>query len=234
MSLHGRRLRGLFVSGTDTGVGKTVVACALVRALGARGIDVGVMKPVETGVGDAGPLDAQALRAAARVDDSLDLICPLRFPLPAAPSVAARAAGCTIDPGAIHEAFSMLQKRHDLVIVEGAGGLLVPLFQGPGGLDMAGLASALDLPVLLVARACLGTINHTLLSVELIRSRGLDLAGVVISHSSGEISAADAANLEALRSHLGNLLCGEIPALAPGEEATGDFIDIDALLQTEP
>ena len=209
------------------------MACALVRGLRAKGIDVGVMKPVETGVGEGGPLDALALRAAAGVDDPLDLICPLRFALPAAPSVAARAAAVAIDLRVIQDAWTDLCGRHEVIVVEGAGGLLVPIVEGPRGLDMAGLARALELPLLLVARASLGTINHTLLSIELARSRGLDLAGVVISHSAGEISSPDAANLEALRTALGELLRGEIPALPTGEVASLHGSDIDALFQLE-
>ena len=99
-------MRGLFITGTDTGVGKTFVSCALARGLRAAGVDVGVMKPIETGVPAEGPEDARALRLAAGVDDPLDLICPVRFPLPASPEAAARAEGQTVSLAPIHDAFT--------------------------------------------------------------------------------------------------------------------------------
>jgi len=195
-------------------VGKTLVACALVRALRAAGHDVGVMKPAETGVGPEGPLDARALRAAAGVGDALEEICPIRLPLAAAPEVAAAQEGASIDPARIQKAYEVLAGRHPRMVVEGAGGLLVPLAPG---LTMAELAGQLGLPVVLVARAALGTINHTLLSLEALETRGLPLAGVVISHGGGVLGDADSQNLAALRSLLGGRLVGEIPLLAPGQ-----------------
>ena len=222
-----RSVRGLFVTGTDTGVGKTLVACAVVRTLRARELDVGVMKPVETGVGEAGPLDALALRHAAGNLDPVELICPQTFALAAAPRVAARAAEQTVDLLAIRSAYSEICKRHELVVVEGAGGLLVPLSDE---LDMADLAGELCLPLLVVARASLGTINHTLLTLEVARERGLEVAGVVISHGSGSLSYADVANLEELRFALGERLRGEIPTLREGELPGTTTLDIDGLL----
>jgi len=219
--------RGLFVTGTDTGVGKTLVACALAAALRARGIDVGAMKPVETGVGPEGPSDAQALAAAARAGDPLDAVCPQRFALPAAPSVAAAEAGCRVDLGAIRRAFDALARRHEWLVVEGAGGLLVPLHDD---FTMGELARELELPLLVVARAALGTINHTRLTLEAAAARGLRVAGVVISHGAVPIAPADAANLGALRGALGRLLRGEIPTLADGESVPAGAIDIDGLL----
>jgi dethiobiotin synthetase len=117
------RTRGFFVSGTDTGVGKTLVACALVRAMRRRGLDVGVMKPIETGVGAAGPLDAQALRSAAAASEPLEEICPQSFALPAAPTVAAASEGRAVEVDAIRDAFARLSGRHDWLVAEGAGGL---------------------------------------------------------------------------------------------------------------
>ena len=204
---------GWFVTGTDTGVGKTVVACALVRRLRAAGRDVGVMKPAETGVGPDGPLDAMALREAAGVSDPLDEICPIQLALPAAPNVAAAEAGRTLKLETVTTAYAGLRARHETLVVEGAGGLLVPLLDG---FTMADLAAELGLPVLVAARAALGTINHTLLTLEAIERRGLPLAGVVVSHAGGVLSDADARNLEALKRALGERLVGEIPPLAPG------------------
>jgi len=199
----------IFVTGTDTGVGKTYVTCALARGLRAEGVDVGVMKPVETGVTNAGPEDAIALRAAAGVDDALDLICPLQYAMPAAPQAAARAEGRDLSLAAIDDAYATLRARHDIILVEGAGGLLVPF---DSRTTMADLALRFGLPVLLVARTSLGTINHTLLSIEVCEQRGLDLLGVVFSHATGILSDADTANLHVLRDTLGERLIGEVPA----------------------
>lgn len=218
---------GFFVTGTDTGVGKTVVACALVRALRGAGFDVGAMKPIETGVGEAGPLDALALRAAAGNADPLDDVCPIQFSLPAAPNVAAAHQGKKIDLEEVHEAFHRLTARHAAVVVEGAGGILVPTVTGS---TMADLARDLKLPLVIAARAALGTINHTLLTLEAARSRGLDVAGVVISCSGGALSQADAANLQALRVELGPLLLGEIPPLPESGEADATGIELGPLL----
>lgn len=207
-------MSGVFVTGTDTGAGKTVVACTLAGALRAAGVDVGVLKPAETGVGDEGPLDALALREAAGCDDPLSDVCPQRFAMPAAPTVAAAAEGRSVDASAILAAYARIRERHAFVVVEGAGGLLVP---ATAELDMAGLAAALGLPILIAARAALGTINHTLLTLEAAERRGLTVAGVVVSHTEGVLSDADSRNLAALRASLGARLLAEIPPLAAGE-----------------
>jgi dethiobiotin synthetase len=219
--------RGWFVTGTDTGVGKTVVSCALAAALRRAGWRVGVMKPVETGVGESGPLDAQTLRTAAGCDTPLEIVCPQRFALPAAPSVAAAREGLEVDLSAIRHAFDAIRAAHDAVVVEGAGGLLVPVRRG---FTMADLAAVLGLPVLVVARARLGTVNHTCLTLEALRGRGLRLAGVVVSHADGPLSPADAANLLALEELLGRDLVGVIPPLRPGELPADDALDLGRLL----
>ena len=223
--------RGLFISGTDTGVGKTVVACAIARGLVRRGLDVGVLKPAETGVGADGPLDARALRQAAGAGDPLERVCPQQFALPAAPTVAAAAESRDVDLGAMDAAFQALRASHEILLVEGAGGLLVPV---TAKLCMADLAARWDLPVVVAARAALGTINHTLLTLEALQRRGLALACVVVCHSGGPLSHADAANLAALRAALGALLVGEIPPLAPGAQPDTDALDLDALLDHLP
>jgi len=223
--------RGCFVTGTDTGVGKTVAGRAIVCALRARGVDVGVLKPIETGVGDAGPLDAIALRDAAGARDSLDDVCPQRFALPAAPTVAAEAEGRRVDLGAVDRAFARIAARHEFTVVEGAGGLLVPVADG---LTMGDLAARMSLPLIVVARAALGTINHTLLTLEAAAARDLDVLGVVISHSDGALSAPDRANLEALRQALGARVIGEIPPLDPGADPSQDAIDVGPLLAFTP
>lgn len=219
--------RGFFVTGTDTGVGKTVVACELLRRLRARGLDAGAMKPAETGVGPEGPLDALALREASGSGDPLEQICPQQLALPAAPAVAAEVEGRRVDLGAIRYAFAKLAARHAWMVVEGAGGLLVPL---SATVSMADLARDLGLPLIVVARARLGTINHTLLTLEAAAARGLAVAGVVVSHAEGALSPADASNLGALRAALGSGLVGEIPPLDAGAEVPESALDLDALL----
>jgi dethiobiotin synthetase len=219
--------RGLFVTGTDTGVGKTVVACALVRALRARGIAAGAMKPIETGVGPEGPADAIALRAAAGGGDPLADVCPVQLALPAAPVAAARAEGRTVDLAAIDAAYARLRARCDFLVVEGAGGLLVPVDEK---LAMADLAQRFALPLLVVSRAALGAINHTRLTLEAARARSLAVAGVVICHGAAPIPEADLANLDVLRRELGTALIGEIPPLAAGVLPAPQHLDLDALI----
>jgi dethiobiotin synthetase len=186
------------------------------------------MKPVETGAGAAGPLDARALREAAGVSDPLELVCPFALALPAAPTVAAADEGRAIDLAVIGRSFATLASRHACIVVEGAGGLLVPITDGANTAD---LARALALPLLVVARASLGTINHTLLTLESARTHALRIAGVVISHPGGTLTRADAANLGALRVALGELLVGEIPPLRAGEAPAADALDLDAILE---
>ena len=222
------RTAGIFVTGTDTGVGKTVVSRALIAAFGKVGLRVGGMKPIETGVGEAGPLDAIALRDAGGLTDPLDTICPQQFALPAAPNAAALAEKRDVDLASIDAAFERIATGRELVVVEGAGGLLVPIRDS---WTMAELARRLELPLLVVARASLGTINHTALTLEVAASKQLPVLGVIVSHAGGPISAADASNLLALKKILGDQLIGEIPSLGPKESPPPDAIDIDALTQ---
>ena len=201
-------MSAVFVSGTDTGCGKTAVACALARSLRAAGKRVRVLKPIETGCVDGIPADARALAEAAGDDAPLERLCPYRFALPAAPEVAARAEGIAIDLARIESALALADKDADLVIVEGAGGLLVPIAPG---LDMAGLARHLGLPLLVATRATLGTINHTLLTLEAARARGLRVLGVVVSHASAALSPAERRNLDLLLERLPVPLLCELP-----------------------
>lgn len=196
-------MNALFVSGTDTGCGKTRVACALARGLRAAGLRIRVLKPVETGCaereGSLVPADALALAAAAGDDAPLERLCPYRLRLAAAPEVAARAQGIELESARIAGALALARAGADAVLVEGAGGLLVPL---GAELDMAGLARDLELPVLIVARARLGTLNHTLLTLEAAAARGLHVLGVAISHTCAALGEGELRNLDALRARL--------------------------------
>jgi dethiobiotin synthetase len=174
-------MRGLFVTGTDTGVGKTEVAAALVAGWRARGLDVGAMKPAQSGVEDGLPTDADRLRAAAGGADPAGLVCPYSLRAPLAPAVAARLEGVEISFGHLLACAAELGRRHQALVVEGAGGLLVPLTDRE---TYADLAVALRMPVLVVARAGLGTVNHAALTCEALRARGLAVAGVVLNRAS--------------------------------------------------
>lgn len=183
---------GVMVTGTDTGVGKTVVAGALAAALRARGIDCGVMKPIQTGAGivDGGRIspDARFLTLAAGVADPADLVCPVLLDAAAAPAVAAADAGEEIHILPILDAFETLSASHELMIVEGAGGLAVPVV---GKYLLADLMLELELPLIVVARASLGTINHTLLTIHFARQHGLTVLGIVINGYPAEPDLAE-------------------------------------------
>jgi dethiobiotin synthetase len=167
----------LAITGTDTGVGKTVIGCAISAALVARGVRVGVMKPAETGLGDSGQSDAELLARSANCDLDLRLIRPYAFEPPLAPLSASRLAGTEIRLDVIESAAREIQSSHDRVLVEGAGGLLVPL---AADLDYATLFSRLGARLLIVARNKLGTVNHTLLTLRVARSTGLDVVAIVL------------------------------------------------------
>ena len=173
--------RGIFVTGTDTGVGKTIVAATIARLLKINGVSVGVMKPVTSGCHEEnGRLvseDARLLCQAVGIEVSED-IAPYRLREAVAPADAARLDGVRIDFSAIKAAYDRLASRYQYVIVEGAGGLMVPL---SGGLLVADLARELELPLLVVARPGLGTINHTVLTCFAAQQMGLKIAGVIIN-----------------------------------------------------
>ncbi len=181
--------RGIFITGTDTEIGKTVIAGGLVAALKTAGTDVGVMKPIATGGislppcrgGVEGRLvseDALFLKRAAQVDDDLDLINPICLRHPLAPSVAAEIEGVSIDLRRIDTAFDQLCRKHEFMVVEGVGGIAAPIC---GEMLVANLAQRFRLPLLIVARPNLGTINHTVLTVAFARSFNLELRGIVLN-----------------------------------------------------
>ena len=174
--------RGIFITGTDTGVGKTIVAASLARLLKMRGLNVGVMKPVTSGCREEdGRLisdDALLLCQAAGVT-YCDDVAPYLLREPVAPAEAAKLDGTRIDFAHIGDAYDRLTVQYDFMIVEGAGGLMVPL---SGGLLVADLIRQLELPLLVVARPNLGTINHTVLTCFAARQMELKVAGVIINN----------------------------------------------------
>ena len=217
-------MSAVFVTGTDTGCGKTWVACAFARSLRAAGKRVRVLKPIETGCERGVAADALALAEAANDDAPIERLCPYRFALPAAPEVAAAAEGASLELAPIEAAFARACADADLVIVEGAGGLLVPISPR---LDMAGLARHLRLPVVVATRAALGTINHTLLTLEAARARDLRVLGVVVSHAHTALSTAERRNLDLLIERLPVPLLGELPF--GGQQLAASF-DAEAFL----
>lgn len=179
-----------FVVGTDTGIGKTQTACALLSLLADQGLKPAPFKPYESGVTDpARPEDAMALIDAARSEDSLELVCPHRFRQPLAPGVAAAREGRTIDFATTLDAFHSFDGRP--LIAEAAGGLRVPVDERR---DVIDLVVALNLPAVLVARAGLGTLNHTALSIDLLRARGVPVLAVVLSRTTDQADPSESDN----------------------------------------
>ncbi len=174
---------GVFITGTDTGVGKTIVTAGLVSLFIDEGLDVGVMKPIETGCfrrnGRLIPRDAALLRVVSGSEDDLSLINPYRYPKPLAPLLAAEISRMKIKFERILSAYKRLRKRHDLIFVEGAGGLLVPLTRKSTNLD---LILKLNLPAIVVIGSKLGAVNHTLLTINWAREKGVKIIGLVINH----------------------------------------------------
>ena len=170
----------IFVTGTDTGVGKTLVTAALARHFTEKGLKVGVMKPIETGVSDPRKLgtDAELLSWASESTDPDELISPYRYELPLAPCQAASAAKKSIDVEKIVAAYDELRIDKDLVLVEGAGGLMVPI---RGGFIMADLARQLNMPLLIITHPRLGTLNHTLLTTFAARAMELEISGYLVN-----------------------------------------------------
>lgn len=199
----------LVITGTDTEVGKTIVTAGLAAVARADGAHVAVVKPVQTGVGPDEPGDLEEVRRLSGVEDLHELA---RLPDPLAPATAARRAAAELP--SIGEAAEEIRRLCDreLVLVEGAGGLLVHL-DADGG-TLADLARELDAPVLVVARAELGTLNHTALTCEAIRDRGLRCIGVVIGSWAGEPTLAASCNLEDLPAYAEAPLLGMMPERA--------------------
>jgi dethiobiotin synthetase len=170
-------LRGVFVTGTGTGVGKTVAAAVIARGLADAGRRVNVFKPALSGLDDPGEPDHLLLRRAAQSGQAEDEVAPYRFGPPLSPHLAAELAGAEVEPGRVMEAAESAAAEATLVC-EGVGGLLVPLTRGWLVRDFA---RELGLPLVVVAAPALGTINHTLLTLEAARGAGLEVAAVVLN-----------------------------------------------------
>ena len=171
---------GVFITATDTGVGKTLVTSALVMRLRQRGIDVGVMKPIETGVSRSAKAqsDGARLRQAAGTYDSMAAVCPYVFRLPVAPLSAARAEGATVRLATIMRVFRALRQKHACMVVEGIGGIYVPITRV---LNVSDLIYEMRLPTIVVGQSGLGGVNHALLTLHALRRRHIPVAALVLN-----------------------------------------------------
>jgi dethiobiotin synthetase len=241
-------LRGFFVTGTGTEVGKTVVAAALARTLANSGERVAVFKPAVTGLdefADRGPPDHngtsvplpdhELLRLAAGSEQSDEEIAPYRYGPPASPHLAAAQAGDEIDPKLLRAAARAAAEGADVLICEGVGGLLVPLAWGACGALrpklpnylVRDLAVDLELPVIVAAAPGLGTINHTLLTLEAARAAGLDVAAVVLTPWSEQPSAIERSNQETI-ADLAQVAVQTLPRLDLNGPECWPELDIDS------
>jgi dethiobiotin synthetase len=206
--------RGIFITATDTGVGKTVVTAALAAALANHGYAVGVMKPIETGVpssADAGS-DAARLRAAARSSDALTDIRPYAFRRPLAPLDAARLEKKTVTLPTIMRAFRALQSRHEVLLVEGVGGVHVPI---TSSLDVSDLIYRMKLPTIVVGRVSLGGINHALLTLGALRQRKISVLALVLNRTlpaqTATARAQERSTMRLLQQRAGVPVIGPLP-----------------------
>jgi len=231
--------RGFFVAGTDTGVGKTEIGRAICALMARKGLHPLALKPVETGCEPDRPEDALALREACGSSQPLDELCPYRFRLPAAPLVAAEAEGRRVDLLRIED---LVERARAPILVEAAGGLMVPLAREPLSLDQIDpadgppsavivtnldLAERLQLPVVLVGRAGLGTLNHCALSVEALEQRDLLLAAVVLNRTQPDDDPTVASNARWVAEMTGAQVLGPGPFVADARQrllALGEFV----------
>lgn len=211
--------KGIFITGTDTGVGKTVAAAAIARLLKNRGINAGIMKPVTSGCierdGRLVSEDAELLAWGAGLAGVKPDNAPYLLRAPLAPSEAASRDGVRIDLAAIQQAYLRLAEQHDFVIVEGAGGLMVPL---AGGLLVADLITRLQLPTLVVTRPNLGTINHTLLTTFSAKQMGIIITGVIINNYPAEPDDAESYAPHLLGSLAGAPILGVFPRVDEADQ----------------
>lgn len=231
MSAFNLPFKGIFVTGTDTGVGKTMVCAALAHFLTERGLKVGVMKPAESGVSDPTDLgdDGKLLQWAANSHDSMEEISPYRLRAPLSPAQAAEKDNCFIDFASLVATAHTLGKRHDFLIIEGAGGLMTPL---SGGLLIADLAKAIGLPLLVVTTARLGTLNQTLLTIFAAQQMGIPVAGYMINRMPSQPDEAAETAPHALSSLASADILGVLPEVDGADR--DKVLTLSAALKTLP
>ncbi|MDP6625871.1 MAG: dethiobiotin synthase, partial [Nitrospinota bacterium] len=208
--------KGIFITGTDTGIGKTIIAGGITASLKSRKIDVGVMKPFETGIskvnGSWKLQDGEFLKKAAHINDPDHLITPYCFKNPLAPYAAADLENVRIDLNKVHHAFIELTSRHKFVVLEGAGGLLVPIQKE---YLYANLIKDFNIPVIVVARSGLGTINHTLLTLKAAQSYGIKVSGIIFNnYSNRNYGTAEKTNPKIIEDLSSIPVLGEMPFLS--------------------
>ena len=224
--------RGIFVTGTDTGVGKTVAACALIHALARDGVRATPMKPIAAGAEEHDGRwlneDTRRLMEAAGLEPGRHAeVTPVLLKEPMAPHIAAARAGVRIELDGIVQAYRELASRSEFMVVEGVGGFAVPLGERT---DTVQLARAIDLPVLLVVGMRLGCLNHALLTAQAVDAAGLRLAGWIANRIDPEMAVADE-NVEALRARLAAPLLGVLPHQSqPDPRAAAAFLNVSALV----
>ena len=219
---------GLFVTGTDTGVGKTYISCLLLHALAARNMAVVGMKPIAAGCENGQWRDVELLRFASNVDVPLDDLNPYALQTPIAPHIAARQEGVTLKIAYIGQCYDRLARNAELVIVEGAGGLLVPINTYETTID---LVRTLNLPVMLVVGMRLGCINHALLTAQAIKHAGLCLVGWVANCVDPGMLALEE-NIAALQHRIDAPLLGQIPFTEISDlTQQAQRIEVDKLIQ---
>lgn len=218
--------RGLFITGTDTGVGKTMVTAAIAAALRADGCQAGVWKPVQSGARmGSGETDAERLLQLTGINERPDVVAPYTFEEPLAPMLAARSVGVTLTLQELIAAGSPLIERYEALLIEGAGGVAVPLNDDALMVD---LIAELRIPALIVARSGLGTINHTILTAAFLRKYGIPIAGVILNDGDDPGIAHDpsvATNAELIEQYSGLPVLGRLPYV-PAD------VDTDLLIHT--
>lgn len=217
--------QGFFITGTDTGVGKTVATACLLSLYRKHRLNVGVMKPIETGVdpqcSSTANSDAKFLMEIAQCEDPLSLISPVRLKTAASPYQAAEIDGCPINIDRIINTFRQLSGKHDHLLVEGVGGLLVPI--KPNYL-ICDLVRDLGLPLLVVSRNALGTLNHTLLTLRAAQQAGVPVRGVILNRcEEGEKDGIEQGHADIITELSGVPVLGEIPFL--GQISEKSFTD---------
>ncbi|MDF1578686.1 MAG: dethiobiotin synthase [Desulfobulbales bacterium] len=215
----------LFITATDTGVGKTLISGLLLGFLRGKGIEAGYQKWVGTGAADnSADLDTCLdISGVETSPDPLDQQAPYRFNFPASPHLAAELEGVTIDLEKIIGAYRRMADRHEVLVVEGAGGLLVPLSRE---LLLADLLAQLELPTIIVSRSGLGTINHTLLTIEAMRARRIPIAGVICTDSKDEDEVIAGDNMKILAG-MGRIeVFGRLPYCQNEQELKDAFLPI--------
>jgi dethiobiotin synthetase len=206
-------MNGFFITGTDTGVGKTVVTACLSLFFENQGMDVGVMKPIETGVdpkcSSTANSDAKFLMKVSGSTDAEEEVCPYRLKIPASPYQASEIAGTPIQPATILEQLKILQSRHNMMLMEGVGGLLVPI---TAGYNVADLAREIGLPLIIVSRIRVGTLNHTLLTINAARQYGLKIKGIILNkQESGDLDEVEKQQAELIEELSDTPILGTCP-----------------------